>query len=94
MRYFKIPTSHEVWAVIHARHRGELIVFEAFSGPLEVEHGEHGKIVKKITAHGFLGAGCPLVRAESSWEEHPETHRWMNEKHEYWLCAPHEEQEE
>lgn len=76
--YAKIRTSAEVWAVIHARHRGELKVF------LTETHQGHVR-----TAYGLDGSDWPLIEALTTWEvDATDPSRRNNQRREHWLCVP------
>ena len=81
-----IPTSREVWAVIRARHSEELKVFSTASYPMGFMGG---KTAFMETSYGFDGASCPIISARTEWDIDPtdETKR-LNERHQFWLCAP------
>ncbi len=90
--YKKIPTSAEVWAVIHARHRGELKVFSSYSAPDGDPHGDPTQ-GRMCTAYGFERGDWPVIEARTTWDiERDDSGNAKstrkNEKHEYWLCAP------
>ena len=90
--YKKILTSAEVWAVIHARHHGELKVFSSYSAPDGDMYGNpHQGIM--YTAYGFECGDWPVIEARTTWDIERDdrgqaTLNRNNEKHEYWLCAP------
>ena len=84
----RIETSAEVWAVIMARHRDDLKVFSSYSNPdgrCELGSGKP----EMMTEYGLSGADFPIMRAETTWEKHPEKdYERVNEKHRYWLIIP------
>lgn len=88
MDYKKIPTTPEVWAVIRARHHKEMDVFSSYSAPGGDEFGNQCE-GRMMTEYGLDGADCPLIGADTRWDiDHEQPHKRINERHEYWLCAP------
>lgn len=86
--YARIPTSAEVWAVIHARHKDDLGVYATFSAPDGDPNG-NPDVGRMETAYGLRGSDYPLMEARTTWEiDRSQPHRRLNEKHEYWLCVP------
>jgi hypothetical protein len=84
MDHKKVETSAEVYAVIMARHRGDLKPFSTYSAP------DNGVM---MTEWGFEGHDVPFVGVETTWEVEDRTmpsYR-KNERHEYWLCIGEEE---
>jgi hypothetical protein len=81
----QIPTSAEVWAVIMARHHADLTVYASFSDPDGSYSG--GEFCRMETAYGLKSADFPLMSARTTWRK-GEGHKRVDEKHEYWLCAP------
>jgi len=87
-----IPTSAEVWAVIHARHRDTLKVFSSYSYPDGNPNGDPNQ-ARMFTAYGFERSDCPLLAVRTTWDIERDENGdakpgRKNEKHEYWLCAP------
>lgn len=90
MEYSKITTSAEVWAVIHARHKKDLVVFSSFSNLSGGELGSDQYRGRMMTEYSFKDAECPLLGADTQWDtpdEEPKYKR-LNEVTEYWLCVP------
>jgi|SRR3569832_230369 len=87
-------TSAEVWAVIHARHRGILKVHSSFSDPSGTFNGGPGETGKMETTYGLPSADYPLIGARTTWRIDPEKpHERMDEQHEYFLiCAMKEDE--
>ena len=87
MSYKKIPTSPEVWAVILARHRGELKVFSSYSAPDGDGDPEQGRM---CIAYGFERGDYPVIETRMTWDiEYGDSKATRkNVRHEYWLCAP------
>lgn len=83
-----IPTSGEVWAVLHARHK--LRAYSSFSNPEGDSHLGNGK-PEMVTAYCFDGADAPLIKARTTWEKGEKSYDRVNEKHEYWINAPLED---
>ncbi len=84
----KIPTTPEVWAVIHARHHQELTVFGSYSAP-DGDYLGNSLEGRMMTDYGFDGADCPLIGIDTRWDiDREKPHRRLNERHEYWLCVP------
>jgi len=80
----KIPTSREVYAVIHARHK--LKVFSSFSNPNGNQFGGSGEVGEMWTQWGFDNAHWPLLEARTTWTiNHEKPHERIDEIHEYWL---------
>ena len=84
--YLKIPTSAEVWAVIHAKHK-ELRVFSSYSAPDGDQYGDHNQCVM-MTEYGVPEADFPIIGAKTVWEKDQEGgHERINEMTKYWLCV-------
>ena len=77
-----IKTTAEVWAVIHARHREDLVVFSSYSAPDGDEFGNSDQCIMK-TEYGFERSDYPLIGAETRWDKGS---RQATESTEYWLC--------
>ena len=87
------PTTAEVWAVIHASHRGHLKVFGSYSAPEGDQFGNPDQGVMETT-YGFEGADFPLMKAVTTWDiDREKSYNRPNEKHAYWLCLPNKEEE-
>lgn len=91
MNYKKLATSAEVWAVIRARHYNDLGVFSSYSAP-EGDYFGNPQLGVMATEYGLNGAGCPLLGARTTWDVGPVAHERKNEKTEYWLCYPIEDE--
>lgn len=79
----RIPTSHEVYAVILAKHGTAVRVFSSYSNPT----GNDGLSAQMSTEWGFPGADFPICGARTTWEHGEKEFERVNEKHEYWLCV-------
>lgn len=84
--YVSIPTTPEVWAVIHASHRGRIQVHESFSNPDGRFHGGDGTHGVMETAYSLGGTDYPIMRARSEWDIKEDGKRG-EESHKYWLCV-------
>lgn len=84
--FVSIPTTHEVWAVIHASHKGRIHVFSSFSDPDGTFHGGDGTHGRMETAYSLGGTDLPIMRARSEWDIGPDGTK-ANEQHHYWLCV-------
>jgi len=86
--YKTVPTSAEVWAVIHSRHP-ELKVFASYSAPDGDEFGNRDQGVM-FTSYGFLEGDYPIMEARTMWDidRESQAREKKEEKHEYWLCVP------
>ncbi|MCR4301929.1 MAG: hypothetical protein NUV51_09990 [Sulfuricaulis sp.] len=62
----RITTSAEVYAVLRARHAGDMLAFGSYSAP-EGEH-HHPGIGRMHTAWGLRGADHPLISIETEWD--------------------------
>lgn len=86
--YKRISTSAEVWAVIHARHRGELVIFSSFSDPDGSFMGNTGE-GRMDTTYGFKDVDYAFIGISTTWTTNPEKpYERIDEKHECWLCLP------
>lgn len=86
MRYKKTQTSPEVYAVIMAKHRADLTVFESYSNP--DGHCPLGSgSPEMFTSFGFKGSDFPTIAARTTWEDGGALYKRYNEKTEYWLCS-------
>ena len=87
--YKKVLTSPEVWAVIHAKHRRELVPYSSFSNPTGTFCGGNGSKGEMFTSYGFEGADYPFIEANTEWDiDIANPHKRVNEEHTYWLCLP------
>lgn len=87
--YKKIPTTREVWAVIHASHYKHLKVFSTYSNP----HGDDGMsiIPTMMTEYGFVDSDYPIIGAETTWSKQSDGTR-ADEKTRYWICVAIEQE--
>lgn len=83
--YVKIPTTAEVWAVIHASHRGRLQVYGSFSDPNGTFNGGAGEHGVMETLYSLGGTDYPILKARSEWDI--KDGKRVNETHKYWLCV-------
>lgn len=91
--YKRLPTSAEVWAVIRARHSGDLCVFSSLSEPDGDPFGNQSHC-RMMTEYGIKDSPFPLIGAETNWQKHPDNdYERVDEKTEYWLCVPLDEEE-
>jgi hypothetical protein len=84
--FVSIPSTHEVWAVIHASHKGRVQVFSSFSNPDGCFQGGDGTHGVMETAYCLGGTDYPIMRARSEWDITADGKRF-NESHKYWLCV-------
>lgn len=82
--YIVIPTTKEVFAVLHASH--DLKVFSSYSEPHGSYRGQYN-LCGMFTEYGVDGCDFPILRAETTWDK-PEEGSYVraNETHRYWLC--------
>ncbi len=86
-----VPTSAEVWAVIRARHHEDLEVVGSFSAP-DGNYCVDPGVGVMATLYGLKGANSPLIGAETRWDiDQEKPYERINERHEYWLCYPKQE---
>jgi len=91
--YYKIPTTREVWAVIHASHPN-MEVFSIYSAPEGNSHGDLDQGVME-TAYALKGCDFPIIEARSTWERNRVVkYERKNEKTEYWLCVAKKENDQ
>lgn len=90
MNYFKIATSAEVYAVIFARHRDQLVPFSSFSDPEGGFSGGPRVLGMMSTEYCFKNADAPMIGICTTWPI-AEDGKEGNRSHEYWLCLPKEE---
>lgn len=81
-----LPTTAEVWAVIHARHSDDLKVFSSFSDPTGTAVGGDGIHGRMETVYGIAGADYPLIGARTTWDIGDNNER-KNKRTEYFLFA-------
>lgn len=86
LEYRKVPTSAEVYAVIHATHRGDLKVYGTVSEPDGNPWGDPDDC-RMVTDWMLTGGEGPFIGAESRWTK-GENHKSDNEQHTYWLWLP------
>jgi hypothetical protein len=94
LEYREVATSREVAAVIHARHGDDLVVHASFSDPTGDSPLGNGR-PKMDTWWGFRKADCPIYHSRNTWDKEvlgTKDHARHNEKFEYWLCLPIEEE--
>ena len=81
LKYERLPTSAEVWAVIRARHYDDLVV----SGTISDPDSDHCRM---MTEYVVCGADIPILGAETAWQKHPvNDNERVNENTEYWICV-------
>jgi hypothetical protein len=91
--YRTVKTTPEVWAVIHASHRGQLRVFGSFSAPEGNYLTGNMSIGEMFTSYGFKHGDYPIMEARTTWTISRENDsRRKDEKTEYWLCLPVKEE--
>ena len=90
--YKEIETSAEVVAVIWAKHRKELIVFESYTDPDGTCPMGNG-MPKAETAWGISGSSDPLFRTVHTWETGEDWYTKTKEKVVHTLCVPMNEEE-
>ena len=90
--FVKIPSTHEVWAVIHASHKGRLQLFASFSNPDGRFNGGDGTRGVMETGYSLGGTDYPILWARSEWDIDSDGKR-SNETHRYWLCVAVKETE-
>lgn len=87
MEHKSIPTSAEVWAVIHAKHGKELKVFSTYSAPGGDQFGDP-TVGRMETSYGFDGCDTPIIKAKTTWDiDSEKPYERLNVKNEYWLCV-------
>lgn len=84
--YVKIPSTAEVWAVIHASHRGRIQVYGSFSDPTGTFNGGPGERGVMETLYSLGGTDFPIMKARTEWDIGPDGAK-SNETHKYWLCV-------
>jgi len=93
MDYKRKKTTAAVYSAIMSAHRDELRAFSSYSSPNGDYFGNMSEGVM-MTEFGFDGADCPLIGAETRWDIDTEApHKRNNERTEYWLCLPNDEEE-
>ncbi len=89
--YRTVETSHEVWAVIRARHR-DLMVFGSHTAPHGDEFTGPGR-ARIFTSYALPGTDFPIMEAETLWEFSGDApHVRKNERTRYWLCVARKEE--
>lgn len=89
----RIPTSPEVYAVIRARHGSQMTVYATFSDPDGTFNGGPGERGRMETVWGIEGCDFPILEARTTWDIDPDqSHKRINEKHEYWLLIGRKEE--
>lgn len=85
----RLPTSAEVFAVLRARHHTDMTIFSSYSDPTGTTFGRDGTQGRMDTEYGLALSDFPLMGASTTWMIDPaQPHRRIDEKTEYWLCAP------
>lgn len=84
--FVKIPSTAEVWAVIHASHKGRMQLHSSFSDPDGTFNGGAGVRGVMETGYSLGGTDYPILLARSEWDIAPDGKR-SNETHRYWLCV-------
>jgi hypothetical protein len=87
--YQKVPTTLDVWRVIHRDH--ELVPFASFSDPTGTFNGGPGEVGRMETGYGIRGTDYPILWARTTWKIDPQDSGRRDEKHEYWLCIAKEQ---
>jgi len=86
MEHKKVSTSAEVYAVIFARHRDELVPFSSFSNPDGTFNDGAGTTGRMDTEWGFRNADCPLIGIKTTWDIEDRKMIEGSKVSEYWLC--------
>ena len=81
----RIPTTPEVWAVIHASHRGHLRLYSSFSDPDGTFRGGAGVYGVMETEYSLDGTDYPILKARTEWNIRGSQR--LNETNKYWLCV-------
>ncbi len=84
--FVKIPSTAEVWAVIHASHKGRLQVFSSFSDPTGTFQGGPGEHGVMETCYSLGGTDFPIMKARTEWNIGPDGKK-SDEVSRYWLCV-------
>jgi hypothetical protein len=80
-----IETSHEVYSVIHAKHRKDLSVHSSFTDSTGTGYHFSSGRPEIITEWGFINAYAPLLKLRQT-KEKEEDKEWEYEFFIY--CAP------
>ena len=91
MRFNKIETSAEVWAVIHARHP-DMQIHGTLSQPDGDPFGNRSDC-SMYTEYGLAGQDIPIIAALTQWTGVDGDSKRHNETHKFWLCAAIDEAE-
>jgi hypothetical protein len=83
----RIPTTPEVWAVVHASHP-DLSVFGTISHPDGDPMGNPDQC-RMLTEYGFSREDYPLIGTEVRWNR--AEGRKESETRTYWLCVAKEQ---
>lgn len=87
MDYVKVTTSAEVYAVLFARHRDELVPFGSFSDPDGTFNGRDGTEGCMETEYGFAGTPHPIIAIRTTWNISRDEKRETGKRlYQYWLC--------
>lgn len=84
--FVKVSTTPEVWAVIHASHKGRLQLYGTFSDPDGTFGGGSGERGVMDTGYSLDNTDYPILWARTEWDIAPDGKR-SNETHRYWLCV-------
>jgi len=90
--YSTIETSPEVYSVIFARHRKDLVPFASYSAPDGDQFGDINQGVM-FTSYGIKDSHFPLIEARTTWDidrSSKDNFKRNNEEHQYWICLPRE----
>jgi len=74
-----IETSAEVYYVLMAKHKDDLVCHRSYSNPDGRPEAE------MYTAWGFHNADFPLMDIRTTWECDPESYKRINQQHAYRL---------
>ena len=93
MSYSRLITSAEVYAVIMAKHRDQMVAFETFSDPEGTFNGGPGEIGRMDTVWGIAGCNYPILEIKTRWDIDPEQpHKRINQTHSYFLLMAEREE--
>lgn len=91
--YSRLITSAEVYAVIMARHRDQMVSFATFSDPHGTFNNGPGEVGRMDTVWGIAGCDYPILEINTRWDIDPtQSYKRINQTSLYFLLMAEKEE--
>lgn len=91
INYVRIPTSAEVYAVVMARHRDDMVAYGSFSDPDGTFNGGPGEVGRMDTMWALRDTDFPILEINTRWDIEPGGIQRRNQTSDYWLIVGKDE---